>query len=51
MTIHMDPVEVDNATVNHYRHMAEQVIAELHQNLSLHDFSAGVRRKHQSFDF
>ena len=38
MTIHMDPVEVDNAAVNHYRHMAEQVIAELHQNLSLHDF-------------
>ena len=38
MTIHMDPIELDNETVNHYREMTQQVVEGLHQKLSLHDF-------------
>ena len=38
MTIHMDPIELDNKTVNHYRDMTQQVVEGLHQKLSLHDF-------------
>ena len=38
MTIHMDPIELDNETVNHYRGMTQQVVEGLHQKLSLHDF-------------
>lgn len=38
MTIHMDPIELDNEISNHYRSMTEQVIYGLDEKLSLHDF-------------
>ena len=52
MTIHMDPIELDNEMVNHYRKMAEQVISGLHQRLSLHDFRlvAGENSNRLIFD-
>lgn len=38
MTIHMDPIELDNAQINHYRTMTEEIIHSLDQKLSVHDF-------------
>ncbi len=38
MTIHMDPIELDNETVNHYRTITEQILHGLDASLSLHDF-------------
>lgn len=38
MTIHMDPIELDNEIANNYRHMTEAVIHGLDERLSLHDF-------------
>ena len=38
MTIHMDPIETDNALVNQCKGMMVQIIHGLDPNLSLHDF-------------
>lgn len=38
MTIHMDPIELNNKIANNYRRMTESVIHGLDTRLSLHDF-------------
>ena len=38
MTIHMDPIELDNVQIQKYREMTEVILHNLDQRLSLHDF-------------
>ncbi len=38
MTIHMDPIELDNLQVQKYKMRTEQIVSSLDQNLSIHDF-------------
>lgn len=38
MTIHMDPIELDNEQINHYRSIIKQIIHDLDESLSFHDF-------------
>ena len=38
MTIHMDPIELDNETINHYRNITENIIRGLDTHMSIHDF-------------
>ncbi len=45
MTIHIDPMELDDVEVSHYRIMMEGIIRDLDASLSLHDFRL-VRGNH-----
>lgn len=38
MTIHMDPIELDNLQVQKYKIRTEKIVSSLDQNLSIHDF-------------
>ena len=38
MTIHIDPMELDDKEVHHYRMLTEEIIHTLDKNLNLHDF-------------
>ncbi len=38
MTIHMDPIDLNDEQIRKYRHMTEQILQGLDKRLSLHDF-------------
>ncbi|RGY98265.1 cation diffusion facilitator family transporter [Clostridium sp. AM58-1XD] len=52
LVIHMDPVEVKNEIVNHYRIMVDDIIDNLDSRLSIHDFRIvdGAERINLIFD-
>ena len=52
MTIHMDPLELDNALVVQCAQQVREIIHELDPNLSMHDFRliAGERERNFIFD-
>ena len=52
LVIHMDPVEVKNEIVNHYRNMVDDIIDNLDSRLSIHDFRIvdGAERVNLIFD-
>lgn len=52
MTIHMDPIELNDEQINNYRKIVQQVLQELDQSLSFHDFRfvPGENEKHLVFD-
>lgn len=50
--IHMDPIRTDDETTDRYKRLAEQVLGELDERLSLHDFRVveGVSHTNLIFD-
>ena len=50
--IHMDPIRTDDETTDRYKRLAEQVLGELDERLSLHDFRVveGVNHTNLIFD-
>ncbi len=52
MTIHMDPIELNNVEVDRYRALAQQILKSLDPALSLHDFRMvpGEKNKRLVFD-
>lgn len=51
MTIHMDPVEVDNAYVNKLNEMVRSIVAGIDPILHIHDFRAVVGETHTNLIF
>ena len=38
MTLHMDPVEMDDSEAMHYRQLVEEMLRAMDENISMHDF-------------
>lgn len=51
MTIHMDPVETDNEYLNQCRQMIEDIIQQIDDNLSIHDFRVVSGPSHTNLIF
>lgn len=49
--IHMDPISTDDAATNRYKRLAEQVLHELDERLSLHDFRVVEGSSHTNLIF
>ncbi len=50
-SIHMDPIEVDNPLVNHYKEMVGDIIKEIDPLLSFHDFRIVTGPTHTNLIF
>ena len=51
MTIHMDPIEMDNEFVTQCKHMMEIILQLIDKNMTLHDFRAIVGKSHTNLIF
>ena len=49
--LHMDPISTDDAATNRYKRLAEQVLHELDERLSLHDFRVVEGGSHTNLIF
>ena len=50
-TIHMDPIETNNETVNELRSFTEKKVREVHPDLTIHDFRTVVGVTHTNLIF
>ncbi len=51
LTIHMDPIEIDNEITNELRRRVKEAIKEIHPNLSMHDFRVVLGDAHTNLIF
>lgn len=51
MTLHMDPIETDNQTVLALKKMVEEILLEIHPEMSLHDFRTVTGPTHTNLIF
>lgn len=51
MTIHMDPIQVDNVVVNKYHELVNETIASIDPKLSMHDFRVVIGPTHTNLIF
>ncbi len=51
LTIHMDPIEIDNEITNELRRRVKETIKEIHPNLSMHDFRVVLGDTHTNLIF
>lgn len=51
LTIHMDPIEIDNEVTNELRRRIKEVIKEIHPSLSMHDFRVVFGQTHTNLIF
>ncbi len=49
--IHMDPIETDNSVINEYRVQVAELIKEIHQDASIHDFRMVPGNTHNNLIF
>ncbi len=50
-TIHLDPIETNNETVNMLKIFAEETVKEIEPNITLHDFRAVIGNTHTNIIF
>lgn len=51
MSIHMDPIEIDNAQINHCRSLVGEIIRKIDSTLTFHDFRAVTGDTHTNLIF
>ncbi|MDE6407818.1 MAG: cation diffusion facilitator family transporter, partial [Anaeroplasmataceae bacterium] len=51
LTIHMDPIEIDNEVTNELRKRVKETIREIHPSLSMHDFRVVRGHTHTNLIF
>ena len=51
LTIHMDPIEIDNEEINALRTQIKAVVKEIHPSLSMHDFRVVNGNTHTNIIF
>ncbi len=51
MTIHMDPIEIDNEVVNNLRRKIQEIIEDIDEKLSYHDFRVVTGDTHTNIIF
>lgn len=51
LTIHMDPIEIDNEVVNNLRQRAKEAIRSISPELSMHDFRVVIGNTHTNIIF
>jgi len=51
LTIHMDPIETENETVNELRAFVKQVVLSVDERLSMHDFRVVMGETHSNLIF
>ena len=51
LTIHMDPIEIDNEVTNELRRRVKEAIQEIHPSLSMHDFRVVLGDAHTNLIF
>lgn len=51
LTIHMDPIEIDNEVTNELRRRVKEAIREIHPSLSMHDFRVVMGDEHINLIF
>lgn len=51
LTIHMDPIEIDNEITNELRRRVKEAIKEIHPDLSMHDFRVVIGHTHTNIIF
>ena len=50
-TIHLDPIETNNETVNRLKSFAMDVIAKIDSDITIHDFRAVIGNTHTNIIF
>ncbi len=51
MTIHMDPIQVDDVVVNSHKELMKEIIASIDPKLSMHDFRVVIGPTHTNLIF
>ncbi|MEF9892813.1 MAG: cation diffusion facilitator family transporter [Anaerorhabdus sp.] len=51
MTIHMDPIQIDDAVVNSHKELMKEIIASIDPKLSMHDFRVVIGPTHTNLIF
>jgi cation diffusion facilitator family transporter len=51
LVIHLDPIVTDDATVNHLRDFVQQLVTDIHDDLSIHDFRVVQGTTHHNLIF
>lgn len=51
LTIHMDPIEIDNEITNELRRRVKEAVHEIHPKLSMHDFRVVIGNTHTNLIF